>query len=204
MKAQQMGMALLGIIFGITGCARINTQVVDKPRVDQDLQGNRGYLAGSVPAGSVERKTTRQVIETDIELPTSKELVPWKIHKGGQESAVQAPVARTEAPSKLADEEKMEAPNEPEEKEIEHAAPVARHHDKTVAATVYTVRQGDTLEKIAHKVYGDGTQWRRIYKANKDKLKSPNRVYAGQRLVVPAFESTRRRMSEEASSSDLK
>ncbi len=204
MKAQQMGMALLGMVVGIAGCARISTQVVDKPRVDQELQGNRGFLAGSAPAGSAERSSTRQMIQTDIELPTSREMVPWKIHKGGKESAVQAPVARTETPSKWSEEEKAEAPSEPEEKELEHSAPVARHHDETVAVTVYTVRQGDTLEKIAQKVYGDGTQWRRIYKANKDKLKSPNRIYAGQRLVVPAFEKTRRRMREEASSSDLK
>lgn len=202
MKAQQMGMALLGIIFGITGCARINTQVVDKPRVDQDLQGNRGYVAGSAPSGGAERKSTRQMIVTDIELPTSSELTPWKIRKESAAPAVQAPVAGTQTPSKWVNEEKAEAPNEPEEKESEPSTPVVQEEAPAVS-TVYTVRQGDTLEKIAQKVYGDSTQWRRIYKANKDKLKSPNRIYAGQRLIVPSLEKAHR-AAHGASSSDIK
>jgi nucleoid-associated protein YgaU len=53
------------------------------------------------------------------------------------------------------------------------------------AHTTYLVKQGDTLEKIAVQVYGDARQWRRIYQANRDGLKSPNRIYAGQKLIIP-------------------
>ncbi len=208
MKAQQMGMAVLGVIVGITGCARITTQVVDKPRVDQELRGNRGYLTGSAPPAA-ERRSTRQIIKTDIELPTSNELTPWKVRMGTQESAapaVQAPVARAQTPSHWGQEERAGILNEPEEPEVTRpvaSAPVVHHEEAPALSTVYTVRQGDTLEKISAKVYGDGTQWRRIYKANKDKLKSPNRIYAGQRLIIPTSEKTHRKV-QEASSSDLK
>ncbi len=50
----------------------------------------------------------------------------------------------------------------------------------------YTVLPGDSLSKIAYKVYGDTTQWRRIQKSNRDFLgeKGVN-VRPGQVLKVP-------------------
>ena len=77
----------------MAGCARITTQVVDKPRVDQELNsGNRGYFQGRAPEPA-NRKMTRQVIETDIEMATSSELTPWKKKKAQSMSEMQmAPV----------------------------------------------------------------------------------------------------------------
>lgn len=49
----------------------------------------------------------------------------------------------------------------------------------------YTVKSGDTLSKIAKQYYGDGSQYMKIFNANKDKLSDPNRIYAGQVLKIP-------------------
>ncbi len=49
----------------------------------------------------------------------------------------------------------------------------------------YTVRSGDSLSKIAYKVYGDATQWRAIQEANKDTLGDSVNVRVGQLLVIP-------------------
>lgn len=49
----------------------------------------------------------------------------------------------------------------------------------------YVVKKGDSLWKIAGKVYGNPLKWHRIYRANKDKIKNPNRIYAGQVLTIP-------------------
>lgn len=49
----------------------------------------------------------------------------------------------------------------------------------------YTVQGGDTLWKIALKVYGKGWRWRKIYDANKDILSDPGQIYAGQVLFIP-------------------
>jgi nucleoid-associated protein YgaU len=56
------------------------------------------------------------------------------------------------------------------------------------AARTYTVRPGDSLIKIARKVYGPGRDedYRRIYEANRDKLTSPSLLAVGQVLVIPA------------------
>lgn len=50
----------------------------------------------------------------------------------------------------------------------------------------YTVKSGDTLSKIAQQVYGDSGQYMRIFEANRDKLKDPDKIQAGQQLTIPA------------------
>jgi len=44
---------------------------------------------------------------------------------------------------------------------------------------------GDTLWKISEKYYNSGFEWRRIYEANKDKIKNPNVIYMFQKLLIP-------------------
>ena len=49
----------------------------------------------------------------------------------------------------------------------------------------YTVKSGDSLWSIAKRFYGNGAQYPKIYEANKDKIKNPNLIYAGQVLTIP-------------------
>lgn len=51
--------------------------------------------------------------------------------------------------------------------------------------TTYTVKAGDCLWNIAKAFYGDGSQYHKIYEANKDKITKPNLIYPGQVLVIP-------------------
>ena len=39
--------------------------------------------------------------------------------------------------------------------------------------------------KIAKSKYGSGSQYTKIYNANKDKIKNPNLIYPGQVLIIP-------------------
>jgi nucleoid-associated protein YgaU len=55
-----------------------------------------------------------------------------------------------------------------------------------VAGTDYEVQSGDTLLSIAQAQYGDVTQWRRIYDANKDAIGSdPDKLKLGMTLKIP-------------------
>jgi len=47
------------------------------------------------------------------------------------------------------------------------------------------VEPGDTLWSIAASALGDGTLWVAVYRANRDRIKDPARIYPGQRLAVP-------------------
>lgn len=49
----------------------------------------------------------------------------------------------------------------------------------------YTVGAGESLGGIAIKFYGDAAYFRRIFDANRTTLSSPDRIRAGQRLVIP-------------------
>jgi outer membrane protein OmpA-like peptidoglycan-associated protein len=49
----------------------------------------------------------------------------------------------------------------------------------------YIIQKNDTLWKIAQKEYGDGNQWRRIYDFNKEKIKNPNKLRSGQKILIP-------------------
>lgn len=49
----------------------------------------------------------------------------------------------------------------------------------------YVVGQGDTLYKIAQRLYGRTDMWRKIRDANKAIISNDGRVKAGQRLVLP-------------------
>lgn len=54
-------------------------------------------------------------------------------------------------------------------------------------ATFHTVKSGDTLSKIAKEVYGDAMKYPIIFEANKPMLTSPDLIYPGQVLRIPAL-----------------
>jgi len=49
----------------------------------------------------------------------------------------------------------------------------------------YTVKGGDTLSKISKQHYGDANEYMRIFYANRDKLKDPDKIQVGQQLTIP-------------------
>lgn len=49
----------------------------------------------------------------------------------------------------------------------------------------YTVKSGDTLSKISKQFYGDSNEYMRIYYANRDTLRDPDKIQVGQQLTIP-------------------
>jgi len=204
MKIDRDGVAFLLVSVFLAGCARVTSQVVERERVDQELSGNRGYLAGSAPQAAAAHKSTRQMVKTDIELATLSEMVPWRAQKKvaapPPEPAVFAPPTFPEEtplkPWRPEPEEELPAPVPP--------APLEASAPASEAPTLYTVNSGDNLEKIAAKVYGDPNQWRRIYQANKDRIASPNRLYPGQKLAIPPAKEKEKREPRVGPGEDLK
>ncbi len=50
------------------------------------------------------------------------------------------------------------------------------------------VKRGDTLGSLAYKAYGRASAYKKIYEANPDLVKNPNRIYVGMKLRVPVDE----------------
>jgi nucleoid-associated protein YgaU len=55
-----------------------------------------------------------------------------------------------------------------------------------IATTV--VSRGDSLWRISHLTYGAGMRYAVVYKANRDQIRNPNRIYPGQIFVLPRKE----------------
>jgi len=53
------------------------------------------------------------------------------------------------------------------------------------AATMYTVKSGDTLSAISQAHYGDANRYQEIFEANRPMLTDPNMIYPGQVLRIP-------------------
>lgn len=55
----------------------------------------------------------------------------------------------------------------------------------STATKIYEVKSGDSLSKIAKREYGNASEWRRIFEANKDLIKDPDKIFPGQKLKIP-------------------
>ncbi len=55
----------------------------------------------------------------------------------------------------------------------------------STAAKIYEVVAGDSLSKIARREYGNASEWKRIYEANREILKDPDKIFPGQKLNIP-------------------
>lgn len=158
---------LLGALFMAAGC-RTATRITEVPRVDLELNttGNRGYLIGQAPEAAG-LKTTRQMIETDVEIPN-----------------YYRPKPRLGQPSDVSSSGGAEA-----------SAAVSVSTGGTVEPgpmDIYVVQKGDTLSGIAAKpqIYGKASRWKRILDANQELLQgNPNHIRAGMKLNIPRGQS---------------
>jgi nucleoid-associated protein YgaU len=57
--------------------------------------------------------------------------------------------------------------------------------DSWSAEQWHEVTKGESLWKIAERYYGDGSLYPKIFEANRDVLKDPDKIKIGQRLRIP-------------------
>jgi nucleoid-associated protein YgaU len=53
----------------------------------------------------------------------------------------------------------------------------------------HTVQSGETLWRIASQYYGDGSNYMKIFEANKGVLEHPDHIEPGQELLIPDIEN---------------
>ncbi|MFH1458115.1 MAG: LysM peptidoglycan-binding domain-containing protein [Candidatus Omnitrophota bacterium] len=164
---------LLGLCVLLSGCT-VRTYPLIRDRVDQDLStGNRGYLQGIAPAAP-ERKSKRTTRVVEIELSS-----PIKIDKRSREE-----VAESSTTTAASDEEWLEDEDNNQGYITQSLVPVMKKPSQ-MAFEKYTVQKGDTLQKISQKYFGTTKKWQKIYEANTNTLKGPDKIYVGQVLDIP-------------------
>ena len=65
-------------------------------------------------------------------------------------------------------------------------APAATRADGPAPERIHVVEKGDTLSALSKKYYGRASDYMKIYNANTDMLKDPDKIYPGQRLKIPS------------------
>ncbi|AJE03430.1 LysM peptidoglycan-binding domain-containing protein [Geobacter pickeringii] len=76
---------------------------------------------------------------------------------------------------------------EREARKIPEKSAVAREKEPRQLAQYHTVKRGETLPQIAAQsdVYGDVSLWPLLYRANRDQIRDPRRIWPGQVLRIP-------------------
>lgn len=54
-----------------------------------------------------------------------------------------------------------------------------------VSTKEYVIKKNDSLSKIAKEQMGSGHRWKYLYEFNKDRIKDPNKLKAGQVILIP-------------------
>lgn len=150
------------------GCV-VRTYTIEKPRVDQEVTGNQGYLYGTPQeeareAKKLSSKRKIRIVEVEIGQPSSA--------RRSKDSLSQKAMDKSEIEDIFL-EEPQAYPEQSQEEIL------------TDEYKIYTVKKGDTLQKISFKFYNTTRRWKKIYEANKDILKAPDKVYPGQVLRIP-------------------
>jgi nucleoid-associated protein YgaU len=70
--------------------------------------------------------------------------------------------------------------------QTEVVADIKATGSSAAAAHTYTVKQGDTLSKIAKEHLGNANAYMEIFNENRDQLTDPDKIKPGQVLKLPA------------------
>jgi len=179
------GMSIvLGLIF-VIGCAsksvEVRRYVEVKDRVDQNMEGNAGYLSGDPqPEDRSELKSTRKIYVLEV---SQGDIEKETVVEGAEEDAVEDIIL-------------MDEPDYDSDNYIEVSRDVATStyvgddteidtNDSAPSFTEYTVKKDDTLQKISKKFYDSFAKWPRIYEANKDVIDNPDRIKSGIVIQIP-------------------
>jgi nucleoid-associated protein YgaU len=165
---------LLTMLF-LSGCT-VRTYSAVKDRVDQEAGGNQGYLSGSAPAGAQAPKKFTQRATRVIEIEMRS---PVKFEK------LKEPPKPIEQPETR--DSSLEGNRGYLEGQSGEFNPAQAGSTQGTAAEydTYIVKKDDTLQKISAQFYGTTKKWAKLFEVNKDKLKGPDKLRAGQELKIP-------------------
>ena len=172
------GLLLGAVMIAISGCAvkggvTVRSYIEDRPRIDQNLEGNAGYIMGTPPvADRSQYKNTRKVYVMEF----TKEVDD--IPEDEVKKEIPPPVEYTTPPQEESRPRGIVLPSFEDTAREDASA-------TTGGPAEYTVQKNDTLQKISKKFYNSYSKWNRIYQANKEKIPNPDRIKEGLILQIP-------------------
>jgi nucleoid-associated protein YgaU len=115
------------------------------------------------------------------------------VHIQDNKLFIQGSAPSEEAKNKVWDQIKQVNPNWAEDLTadltVDADAKAAQAQGATIAGrqdSTYTVQAGDSLSKISKELYGNASEYMKIFEANRDVLSDPDKIRPGQTLKIPA------------------
>jgi len=163
------GVLMMSLV--LAGCGVQAKQYIQvRDRIDQKPEGNAGYLAGTPkPEDRSDIRKTRKIYVLEFTKEDNE--------SAEEEIAPLPPAPVSSSPSRYRQPER--APR-PQPVLAVEPAPAPKTGFET-----YVIQKDDTMQKIAKKYYDSYSKWTKIYEANKDVIKDPNRIKPGTTIKIP-------------------
>jgi len=190
---KSLGFLVSVILLG--GCMAVRTYTIEEPRVDTDMQGNRGYLTGKSSKSEIKKSKlgdTRTISVVEVEFGSSR--VQSKVEKIDLKKDKEITAVKEKEPTVIEEEQKLTV----EEKAfLKEKVPLIEKQEVVVEISSveeasskeeyenYVIQKNDTLQKISRKFYGTTRKWKLIYNTNKEVVKSPDVLYPGTEIKIP-------------------
>ena len=156
-----------------------------------DKMFGRGASQAEQQQGAQQRfNELKQRYQTVLTTADREQIQFHNLHVQDNKLYIKAVAPSDEAKNKFWDQIKLVNPNADDitadiSVDSSRAAAAAAGGGQGAGGETYEVKSGDNLSKISKQFYGDPNEYMRIFYANRDKLRDPDMIQVGQKLVIP-------------------
>ena len=156
-----------------------------------DKMFGRGASDAEQQQGAQQRfNELKQKYQTVLTTADQQQIQFYNLHVQDNKLFIKAVAPSDEAKNKFWDQIKLVNPNADDitadiSVDSSRAVGAAAGGGQGATGETYEVKSGDNLSKISKQFYKDPDEYMRIFYANRDKLKDPDMIQVGQKLVIP-------------------
>ena len=156
-----------------------------------DKMFGRGASDAEQQQGAQQRfNELKQKYQTVLTTADQQQIQFYNLHVQDNKLFIKAVAPSDDAKNKFWDQIKLVNPNADDitadiSVDSSRAVGAAAGGGQGASGETYEVKSGDSLSKISKQFYKDADEYMRIFYANRDKLKDPDMIQVGQKLVIP-------------------
>jgi hypothetical protein len=156
-----------------------------------DKMFGRGASGAEQQQGAQQRfNELKQKYQTVLTTADNERIQFLNLHVQDNKLFIKAIAPSDEAKNKFWDQIKLVNPNTDDvtadiSVDSSRAMGAAAGGGQGAGGQTYEVKSGDNLSKISKQFYGDADEYMRIFYANREQLRDPDKIQVGQKLVIP-------------------